>query len=92
MFKSDRIFSSRNSETGFMDWFFSTREGIYGPFSSKEQATRGLKEIIQHYMETGNDGGRSVPESDRISIMPKEYPEVAKQYDPGKKKKGIESL
>ena len=70
-----------------MEWFFSTPEGIYGPFGSKEQATRGLKEIIQHFMETGNDGGRNTPESDRLSIMPKEDPEVAKQYDPFKKRR-----
>jgi hypothetical protein len=91
MFESDRIFSCRNPDTGLMDWFFSARDGIYGPYSSKEHATKELKELIQHYIEAGDDGGRTKPEPDRLSIMPNECSKVAKQYDPLKKKKGIES-
>jgi len=92
MFESDRIFSCRNPDTGLMDWFFSARDGIYGPYSSKEHATEDLKDFIQHYIKTGDDGGRTKSEPGRLSIMPNECSKVAKQYDPLKKKKGIESL
>lgn len=71
MFEIERTFSSRNPETGLMDWFFSAREGIYGPYSSKEKATEELVKFIQYCIETGDDGGRSKPEVDRLTIAPK---------------------
>ena len=46
MFEIDRTFSCRNPRTGVMDWFFSAREGIYGPYTSKAQATKYLKEFM----------------------------------------------
>lgn len=92
MFKIDRTFSCRNSDTGLMDWFFNAREGIYGPYNSKEQAAEALKIFIQHCMERGADGGRSQSESDRLSLVPLECLEVTKQFNPFQKKKGIESL
>jgi len=51
MFESDRIFSCSNPGTGLMEWFFSARNAICGPYSSKEQATKGLKEFIQHCLD-----------------------------------------
>jgi len=92
MFEIDRTFSSRNADTGIMEWFFSAREGIYGPYNSKEDATKDLQEFIQFCMKAGDDGGRTKPASDRLSMMPKESSEVTKQFNPLKKKKGIESL
>ena len=92
MFQSDRIFSCSNSDTGLMDWFFYTREGIYGPFSSKKQAIQDLNEYIQHCRNTGDDGGRTNPEQNRLSIMPVESSKVERHFIPLKKKKGIESL
>jgi hypothetical protein len=92
MFEINRIFSTRNSDTGMMDWFFSAREGIIGPYSSKEQATKDLQEFVQLCIKVGDDGGRTKPESGRLSIMPKECPEVVHQFNPVKKKKGIDSL
>jgi hypothetical protein len=92
MFEIDRTFCSRNADTGIMEWFFSARDGIYGPYSSKEQTTKDMKEFIQHCLEVGDDGGRTTPEPSHLSIMPNECSKVAKQYDPLKKKKGTESL
>ncbi|HEY8218626.1 MAG TPA: hypothetical protein VIF86_00850 [Methylobacter sp.] len=40
MFEVDRTFSQRNAETGLMEWFFSAREGILGPFHSKKEAEK----------------------------------------------------
>ncbi len=92
MFEVDRTFSCRNPDTGLMDWFFSAREGVYGPYSSKEQATKHLKEFIKYCMEKGDDGGRADQSSGRLTLMPKEYSLVAQQFDTTKKKRGVESL
>ena len=92
MFEVDRTFCSRNAGTGIMEWFFSSREGIYGPYNSKEEATKDLQEFIQFCMKAGDDGGRTKPASDRLSMMPKEGSEVPKRFNPLKNKKGIESL
>jgi hypothetical protein len=92
MFVIDRAFSQRNLDTGVMEWFFDVREGVYGPYSSKEQTSKLLKEFIKHHMAMGDDGGRIKKEQKRLSIMPKEYPVAAKHFDPSKKKKGVESL
>lgn len=79
MFEIDRTFSSRNLDTGLMDWFFNAREGVYGPYNSQEQATEELNKLIQYCKEAGDDGGRSKPESHRLSILPKVYHDVMKQ-------------
>jgi hypothetical protein len=93
MFEIDRIFSSRNPDTGMVEWFFSAREGIYGTYSSKEQATKGLQEFIQFCIKEGDDGGRTKPEADRLSLMPRECgADVVHEFNPLKKKKGTESL
>jgi hypothetical protein len=93
MFVIDRTFSYRNLNTGLVEWFFNAREGIYGPYSSKEQASTFLKEFIKHRMAMGDDGGRHIkPEKIPLFIIPKEFSAVAKSYDPFKKKKGVESL
>lgn len=59
MFKPDRTFSQRNNETGLVEWFFSAREGVLGPFQTKEQAKKSIAEFIQHNIKTNDDGGRS---------------------------------
>jgi hypothetical protein len=92
MFEINRTFSCRNSDTGMMEWFFSAREGIYGPYSSKEQAAEVLREFIQYHMQAGDDGGRTKPEPGGLSIISKESAEGVKQFNPLKKKKGIDSL
>ena len=72
-FKSDRTFSHRNPDTGLMEWFFNAREGIYGPYFSKEEASLCLKEFIAHCIKVGDDGGRTNPEQRQFSLMPKKY-------------------
>jgi hypothetical protein len=88
MFEIDRTFSSRNPDSGFMDWYFSAWEGVYGPYSSKEKALEELNKFIQFCIETGDDGGRGKPEADRLSIMPKESLELTQQNIPPEKKQG----
>jgi len=59
MFRTDRIFCQNNPQTGRMEWFFSAREGYFGPFATKEKATQELNDFIQHCIKTGDDGGRN---------------------------------
>lgn len=59
MFKFDRTFPQSNPETDLMEWFFNAREGIYGPFSSKEKAVKAFEEFIKSNVEFSDDGGRS---------------------------------
>ncbi|CAG1020354.1 hypothetical protein DOJK_00279 [Patescibacteria group bacterium] len=59
VFKLDRTFCQRNMQTGLMEWFFYAREGVFGPYSSKEITKKELKEFIERRMALGDDGGRS---------------------------------
>ena len=90
MFKTDRIFSCFNLDSGLTDWFFNTREGICGPYSSKEEASKFLKEFRKKRMVECDDGGRSSPEQKLFSIIPKENSVDAIRFDPFKQKKGRE--
>ena len=74
-FKSDRTFSHRNPDTGLMEWFFNAREGIYGPYLSKEEASLCLKEFIAHCIKMDDDGGRTNPEQKQISLIPSTNPD-----------------
>lgn len=92
MFRLDRSFSQRNEKTGLMEWFFNAREGIYGPYPSKELADKGLKKFIDYHSQTGNDGGRSLNAKNKLSVVPLEFTLAVKEFDPKKKKKGAEDL
>ena len=59
MFQADRVFSCRNPKTGLIEWFFSAREGNFGPFRDKVIATKELDAFIKHCIITKDDGGRS---------------------------------
>ena len=43
----DRTFSFPNP-TGLMEWFFNAREGVFGPYRSKNEASLTLKAFIKH--------------------------------------------
>jgi hypothetical protein len=60
MFSADRVFSQLNTETGAIEWFFSAREGIMGPYISKDYARHMLLEFEKRCREQGSDGGRSL--------------------------------
>lgn len=71
MFTSDRIFCQSNPKTGIPEWFFSAREGFFGPFSTKEKATQELNAFIQNCIKTGDDGGRKKgKKADKLSLVP----------------------
>ena len=58
MFKADRIYSHRNPTTGLIEWYFSAREGNFGPFRDRPTAEKEMNAFIQHCIKTGEDGGR----------------------------------
>lgn len=45
MFEIERVFCQRNTKTGIMEWFFDECQSVYGPFSSKERAEKGLEKL-----------------------------------------------
>ncbi|MFM8333794.1 MAG: hypothetical protein ACKN9T_19140 [Candidatus Methylumidiphilus sp.] len=60
MFGVDRIFSERNGATGLVEWFFMAREGIFGPYPSKELSTARMHEFTAKCRAANDDGGRSL--------------------------------
>ena len=54
-----------------MEWFFNAREGIYGPYRSKNEASLSLKEFIKHCIDMDDDGGRTNPEQKQFSLIPR---------------------
>lgn len=59
MFQADRVFSERVPSSGATEWFFLAREGIVGPYSSKETASNELQDFINRCIQAGSTGGRN---------------------------------
>jgi hypothetical protein len=71
VFRPERIYSQSNPKTGITEWFFSAREGNFGPFGNKETATRELQSFISFCIKNGDDGGRSSgKKSSKLSLEP----------------------
>jgi hypothetical protein len=60
MFNQDRVFSQRNPDTGHMEWYFDTREGLMGPFTSEVLSRKALQNHIKHCISQNLDGGRKL--------------------------------
>jgi len=50
MIDDDRFFSKEHQRIGKTEWFAYSREGILGPFESKQVAQSALKRHIEHFM------------------------------------------
>lgn len=89
-FQADRTFSSHNAKTGLIEWFFSAREGTFGPYISKEQAKKMLAEFMARKKAARDDGGRSLGKAPalKLSLQPVEHFTDIREYDPLRKKKG----
>jgi hypothetical protein len=71
MFKADRVFCQSNPQTGRIEWFFSAREGIYGPFVDKARAAHELDAFIKSCIKNADDGGRKAGKNtDKLSLVP----------------------
>ncbi len=92
MFKVTRIFCQTNSETQLPEWFFQAREGIIGPYESRHEAEQVLQGFIVHCQSRGADGGRGGRQQQGLALEPVEPFRVAWQFDPAKRKKGIDSI
>ncbi|MFI3220544.1 MAG: hypothetical protein QX189_15705 [Methylococcales bacterium] len=91
MFDLDRTFCQRNDKTGLMEWYFNAREGIFGPYVSKQMAIEELKVFVERRRLTADDGGRSkVISKDKLSLAPIESEGELKFFDFSKRKKGID--
>ena len=92
MFELDRTFSQRCAETGLMKWYFNAREGIFGPYETKQQASDGLNTFIERRSMSEDDGGRDTTAKDhnQLAMLPMEHTLEPKFFDFIKQKKGID--
>lgn len=58
MFEADRVYGHYNRTNGLTEWYFSTREGEYGPYQTREKASSVLEAYKKSCRESGNTGGR----------------------------------
>lgn len=74
MFQSERVFSHRNTATGLVEWFFNAREGVFGPYNSKDVAKKTLEEFVQKCITAGDNGGRGMAHKQfpKTALKPKE--------------------
>ncbi|MGR8930965.1 MAG: DUF6316 family protein [Gammaproteobacteria bacterium] len=72
MFQVERVFSSRNPQTGQIEWFFMAREGNFGPFRDKATAQKELDAFVKNCIKTGEDGGRSgdTKKKTKLTLLP----------------------
>lgn len=92
MFELDRTFSQRCSDTGLMKWYFNAREGIFGPYDTKQMALDRLNVFIEHRALADDDGGRNttVKDDGKLAMVPIEHLSEPMFFDYAKKKKGID--
>jgi len=88
VFRTARIFNQLSTETGLNEWFFMAREGVFGPYPSKELALKYLNDFVERKIKAADDCGRSAG-SHQLSLTPLEH-ENPKIYDPSKRKKGLD--
>jgi len=77
MFKADRIFSLKRNSMGITEWYFLAREGIMGPYATKEEASRKLALFLQWCIEQQQTGGRTLVNNPGAKTEPEPEPEPA---------------
>lgn len=70
MFEIKRVYGQRNNGTGLTEWFFTAREGIFGPFTSEAKASQELEEFKKFCIANGVDGGRKLGLGSKLSLLP----------------------
>ena len=56
---SDRIFQGESTFPDHEEWFYRTREGVAGPYLSRDDAALALRRFIKYCQENRLDGGRA---------------------------------
>lgn len=69
MFEVDRVYGQRNNRTGLTEWFFTAREGVFGPFASKGKASQAVEKFKKDCVANGNDGGRNLSNGAKLSLL-----------------------
>ncbi|MFU8789847.1 MAG: hypothetical protein ACNA7G_12520 [Methylobacter sp.] len=92
MFEIDRTFCQRSAETGLMEWFFYAREGVYGPFLTKEKAEGAVKKFIKFNVAISDSGGRNSAGKAALSLAPMANVANAIKLDGTKTKLGKDGL
>jgi len=72
MFEVDRIYGQCNNKTGLTEWFFSAREGGYGPFKDKIMASKALDDFVKYNISNGISGGRTTKPMGKLSLVPQD--------------------
>lgn len=68
IFNTSRVFSERDVGNGLTEWFFMAREGIMGPYESKEYANRELQNFIARCIALNSTGGRHCGQELALSL------------------------
>jgi hypothetical protein len=68
----ERIFGF---DFGQQEWFFTAREGIRGPYPTREDAAWAMITFIQRCIDTGLTGGRNHDGTFRLEELVIEAPE-----------------
>ena len=69
LFSNDGIFAKRDLETGEMVWFFDSREGEIGPYSSEDLARKSILRHIECCKRSNLDGGRGFALARTIKLV-----------------------
>lgn len=72
MFELDRTFSQYSAKTGLTEWYFNAREGVCGPYPTKQKAAAELEAFIKRQKKTNDDGGRAKGKT-KLTLMPLEF-------------------
>jgi hypothetical protein len=89
MFELDRTFSQHSATTGLTEWYFSAREGVYGPYKTRKIALEALNTFIGRRKLDKDDGGRDSGKA-KLTILPLEFSLEPMSLDYSKRKKGID--
>jgi len=65
-----RIFLERNRETGDLEFFFDSREGVWGPYESQELVASAIARHVERCRRNRLDGGRSFAMARRTLFHP----------------------
>lgn len=74
MFASERIFQKAHPGSGVPEWFFVTREGVNGPYETRDKAMRELAVFRNLFQKLGLTGGRPPPSAHCPPPLAKERP------------------
>ena len=91
MFELDRTFSQYSAKTGLTEWYFNAREGVCGPYSTKQKAEAELKAFIDLRVRLKDDGGRNSGKPS-LSLMPMNFSLEPMNISHPKKKQNTDDL